>query len=118
MEGTLRGKTETERKAETSALTHTHTTRRASLALPLAISFSLSLWLLLTAASGVTEADLDSEVSGLGRERGRNQKGMLEMKRRAEDTRKPNHQAPTQRASFTVMVTLSAPGQKNTEQSL
>ncbi|TNN43000.1 hypothetical protein EYF80_046821 [Liparis tanakae] len=33
-------------------------------------------------------------------ERGRNQKGMLERRRRTEDTMKPIHQAPTQRASF------------------
>ncbi|TNN25989.1 hypothetical protein EYF80_063874 [Liparis tanakae] len=35
------------------------------------------------------------------------QEGMLERRRRTEDTMKPIHQAPTQRASFGVMLTLS-----------
>lgn len=75
---------------------------------PLAMSVSLRLWLLLRAFSVPTRSSrLALSPSCFSSERGRNQKGMLEMSRRADDTRKPIHQAPTQRASLGVMVTLS-----------
>lgn len=72
------------------------------------MSVSLRLWLLLRASSVPPRVScLASSPSCFGSERGRNQKGKLEMSRRADDTRKPIHHAPTQRASLGVMVTLS-----------
>lgn len=74
----------------------------------LAMSASLRLMSLLTAATAPSLSPhllwSSSSFSGAG---GRNQKGMAEMNIRLEDRRKPSHQAPTQRASFGVMVTLS-----------
>lgn len=43
----------------------------------------------------------------LGKDLGRNQKGMPASSKKAADTKKPSHQAPTQRVSFDVMVTVS-----------
>lgn len=96
----------------------TYAQRRIVCTVPLAMSVSFRSWLLLTASSGPTGlvsagVDWNSSPSCLGSERGKNQKGMLETSRRAAETRKPNHQAPTQRASSRVMVILSASWQRD-----
>lgn len=75
---------------------------------PLAISASLRLLSLLSAGTAPSLAShLLSSSSSFGGDRGRNQKGMADMNMRPDEMRKPIHQAPTQRASFGVMVTLS-----------
>lgn len=79
---------------------------------PLAMSPNLRLWLssippFVPFPVVCFGYDLSRSSSFTGRERGRKQKGMLDMSRRAEDTMKPIHQAPTQRESLGVMVTLS-----------
>lgn len=82
--------------------------RTRGLPQPLAMSDSLRFWLLLTVDSVPSKFSwLPLSSSCFGSERGRNQKGMLEMSMRAEDARKPSHQAPTHRASLGVMVILS-----------
>lgn len=74
----------------------------------LAMSASLGLLSLLSAATAPSlSPHLLSSSSGFSGDRGRNQKGMADMNMRPDEMRKPIHQAPTQRASFGVMVTLS-----------
>lgn len=80
----------------------------------LAMSASLRLPPVPTAASAASLSPhplLSSPGSG-GGERGRKKKGMAEMNMRPEEMKKPIHQAPTQRASLGVMVTLSGGGHK------
>lgn len=74
----------------------------------LAMSASLRLLSLLSAGTAPSlSPHLLSSSSGFSGDRGRNQKGMADMNMRPDEMRKPIHQAPTQRASFGVMVTLS-----------
>lgn len=72
------------------------------------MSASLRLLSLLTAATAPSlSPHLLSSSSALSGDRGKNQKGMAEMNMKPDEMRKPIHQAPTQRASFGVMATLS-----------
>lgn len=72
------------------------------------MSASLRLLSLLTAATAPSlSPHLLLSSSSFSGDRGRNQKGMAERNMRPDEMRKPIHQAPTQRASFGVMVTLS-----------